>query len=241
MRYFPAMLERTPRLVVSLKNELLPSQPAIRRLPCGIGRGLRLQIDFEHQTKLYLGLYEVELNRFIREVCFPNADCFDVGGHAGYDALVLAKMSGGRVRSFECDHDAVRRMRKTFEANPTLRGRIDTLEVTVADRTDRAAGHLCLDDAAFGPGGFVPGVIKIDIDGAEAEALAGAKRLLRERRPHVIVETHSRELEATCGKVLRDAGYRPTVVNQRSWLRDQRPIPHNRWLVARGVTPQAGL
>src|SRR5947208_3168145 len=50
-----------------LKNALVPKGPRLRRLPLGIGRGLRLQLDLHYRTGLYLGLYEVELNRHLRE------------------------------------------------------------------------------------------------------------------------------------------------------------------------------
>ncbi len=51
----------------------------------GIGRGLRMEIDFRRgQTRLYLGLYEVELNGHLRELCRPGYRSFDVGGQLGY-------------------------------------------------------------------------------------------------------------------------------------------------------------
>jgi hypothetical protein len=58
---------------------------------------------------------------------------------------------------------------------------------------------------------------------------------LRERRPNLIIEVHSRELEDGCGRLLRGAGYSPKVVNPRRWLKDNRPGAHNRWLVAEGA------
>jgi hypothetical protein len=193
-----------------------------------------MEIDFRHHTKLYLGLYEVELNRFIRELCPRGSDCFDVGGQSGYDALIFAKLSGSRVLSFECDPTAVATMHRVFAANPTVHALLEVAEATVAARSHPLAGRLALDDAAYGPHGFVPDLVKIDIDGGEAQALQGAQRLLRDRHPHLIVETHSPELELACAELLQAAGYVPTVVDQRTWLKDLRPIPHNRWLVSRG-------
>ena len=52
------------------------------------------------------------------------------------------------------------------------------------------------------------------------------------RRPCVIVETHSLELEHECMELLRAAGYKPQIVDQRRRVRDYRPLDHNRWLVA---------
>lgn len=49
-----------------------------------------------------------------------------------------------------------------------------------------------------------PDVIKIDIEGAEARVLAGAARLLAERRPIVICEVHGREERELVRQLLRD-------------------------------------
>ena len=64
--------------------------------------------------------------------------------------------------------------------------------------------------------------------------LRGAERLLTEERPHVVLETHGREVEAACIELLRHHGYDPVVRHQRRWFREGRPNPHNRWLIAAG-------
>src|SRR4051812_28459222 len=50
------------------KAALLPRGSHLRRLPLGIGRGLVLEVDFAHQTKQYLGLYEIEVNKWLRRL-----------------------------------------------------------------------------------------------------------------------------------------------------------------------------
>src|SRR5213596_2760948 len=73
----------------SLKHALLPAGAKIRRLPWGPARGVRMEIDFSCQTRLYLGLYETEVNRHLRALCRPGFAGFDVGGQSGYDALLI--------------------------------------------------------------------------------------------------------------------------------------------------------
>ena len=217
-----------------LKNLLVPDGPRTYRLPVGIGRGLRVELDLRHRTRLYLGLYEVELNRYLRRFCPPGARAFDVGGQEGYDALVLAKLSGAEVVSFECEPALCDRMERSFAANPALRPLLRARRAFVAERTDPATGRLALDDVAYGEGGFVPDFVKIDIEGGEAAALRGAARLLAERQPALLIETHGADVERECAELLRDAGYRVRVVEPRRWLPDLRPGGHNRWLVAEG-------
>jgi len=216
------------------KNTVLPLGPAVRTLPFGIGRGVRLEIDFRNWTKLYLGLYEVELNRHLRHLCRPGVKCFDVGGQLGYDALVLAKLSGAPVISFDCDPQAVAQMSRSFAANRQMSAAVEARQAFIGATNDRGSGRISLDDVAFGSDAFVPDLVKMDIEGAELEALKGASRLLKTRKPHLIVEVHSKDLELACGGLLLDAGYTPKVVSARRWLRDDRPLPHNRWLVAAG-------
>jgi hypothetical protein len=80
-----------------------------------------------------------------------------------------------------------------------------------------------------------PDFLKIDIDGGELDALAGGVRLLSERRPHLVVETHSLELEHECGALLVKCGYRPIIKhNRRIWREHRGGAPHNRWLLAEG-------
>jgi hypothetical protein len=209
----------------AIKRRLAPP-PGPRRLPAGIGRGLVLNVDFAHHTGLYLGLYELELNRHLRRLCPPGTASFDVGGSFGYDALVLAKLSTAPVLTFEADPGAVAKLRANLALNPSEGVHIDVIEGFVG----AGASQIRLDETAAER--FVPGFLKIDVDGAELEVLRGAERLLREHRPAIVLETHALDLEAACGALLTDAGYRATVVHQRRVLPDHRPIPHNRWLVA---------
>jgi hypothetical protein len=64
--------------------------------------------------------------------------------------------------------------------------------------------------------------------------LDGARRILAERRPHLVIETHGRDVERACAELLREYGYAPLVVDQRRVLKEGRPNPENRWLVAEG-------
>jgi hypothetical protein len=202
------------------KRTLLPA-PGVRTILAGPARGVRMRIDFGHQTRTYLGLYELELNRYLRRFLQCGAAAFDVGGQHGFDALLIARQTRGPVASFECDPECVARMRKNFALN----------DASITAVPGFVGRDVRLDDWAFGPG-FVPDFIKVDIDGGEAAALRSASRVLDERHPSLVVEVHSQELEAECGALLVEHGYRPVIVNQRLLWPDLRPIAHNRWLVA---------
>jgi hypothetical protein len=208
---------------------LLPA-PGPQTVPVGMARGIRMQVDFGLQTRTFLGLYEVELNRYLRSMLVPGATAFDIGVQYGYDALVIAKRTGARVAAFERDQRWIDSMTSNFALNPGLGSLITPVIGTVGD----GPGEVGLDAWAYSAG-FAPDFIKLDIDGGELAALRSARRLLTEHRPSLIVETHSLWLEQECGRLLLDAGYTPVIVNQRRLWPDLRPTDHNRWLVAGGA------
>lgn len=213
---------------------VLPKGKHFRKLPFGLASGCVLNIDFQHSTGLYLGLYEKEVERHFRTLLHQGDNCFDVGGKGGYDALIMAKLTGGKIVSFECDEEAAEEMRQTFAQNPFP---VQTVKAFVGNRND--ADFTSLDVAASQ--NFVPDFIKMDIEGAEVEALLGAETILSTRKPSLIVEVHGRDEERQCLKLLSTHGYSPEIVNQRGWLKEQRPVEHNRWLVCRGRVRQFGV
>jgi len=215
------------------KNGLLPAGTHLRKVGFGLARGTILPLDFSRHTRLYLGLYEIELNRYLRAFCTPGILAFDVGAQIGYDALVLARLTKGQVISFEADPELAAMLLTTFAANPDVGRLISGRHAVVAASSHASGTTVALDDVAYREG-HVPGMMKIDIDGGELDALRGSRRILREARPHVIVETHSAQLEQACGSLLVEMGYRPRIVHQRRVWPDLRPVEHNRWLVAAG-------
>ena len=214
-----------------VKQVVLPTGRTVRRLPLGIGRGLRMGVDFQRgETRLFLGLYEIELNRHLRAIARPGYRSFDIGGQYGYDALVLAKLTGSPVVSVEVDPVLAAESVENSAANPGLAP--ITVETAFVGEDD-GDSHVTID--ALAERHFVPDLMKLDIEGGEVDALRGAERVLRERRPAILLEVHGREIEWDCLEILRGAGYAPpTVVDPRRWLPEHRPIEHNRWLVLPG-------
>jgi tRNA A58 N-methylase Trm61 len=193
---------------------------------------MHMEIDFEYQARFYLGIFERELVPWYRRFCTAGSLSFDVGAREGYVTLVLARLSApdGRVAAFEFNETEYHRLLRNIAANPDLR---PAPQAVLARVTGRSVGaQLTLDDAAY-ERYFVPDVVKLDIEGSELKALQGAERLLTERRPHLVVETHSADLEHACAELLARHGYEPRVVQPRGWFPEVREA-HNRWLVATG-------
>ena len=208
------------------KRAMVPGGSRYRRIPIGPAAGCVMNLDLHHQMRLFLGIYEAELRPYFSELIHRGAKCFDIGGRDGYDALVLAKLSGGRVVSVECDREPATSMRETFARNSYP---IEVVEKFVCDRED--ATHTTLDRLATEI--FIPTFIKMDIEGAEADALRGARGLLGGTRPPFIIEVHGEEVESECVEILAEYRYKIQVVPQRRWFKEVRPLAHNQWLVCR--------
>ena len=52
-----------------------------------------------------------------------------------------------------------------------------------------------------------PDLIKMDIEGAEGDALLGMKEALSKNKPKVFLSLHSEKLQTDCLKLLKDIGY----------------------------------
>ncbi len=215
-------------MLALLKRALLPRAVRPRRIPFGPAAGVVMRVDFAHQTRMFLGLYEFELNDHLRRLVRPGARCFDVGANAGYHALMFARLSGRPVVAFEPDPEALARLC----ANIAVNG----FDIRVVARAvGSGADAVTLDRAAREY--FVPDFVKMDIEGGEADALAGARELLAGRKPHWIVETHGREVHDRCLAVFRDHGYRPETVRPRRLFAEARPDTTG-WLVCEGRAPE---
>ena len=90
---------------------------------------------------------------------------------------------------------------------------------------DLSTGHLADDgsidvqtaslDALLASGDVPsPDVVKIDVEGAEVDVLAGACQLLGDTRPALILATHGADRHAACLTVLAGHGYRVQVIRE---------------------------
>jgi len=65
-------------------------------------------------------------------------------------------------------------------------------------------------DGLIGQGYEIPGIIKIDVEGAEYDVLLGAKNTLQQFRPHILLATHDCHLpgvQQKCVQLLEELGY----------------------------------
>jgi FkbM family methyltransferase len=178
------------------------------------------------------GTHEIQVQQAIVRSAGAGDHVWDVGANIGYLALVAARIVGptGRVVAIEPDAECAQAIR----TNAALNGldAIEVVEAAACDTTGTAdlvvvrdrlwtrlasvGDHheseqrvnvktIALDDIEGPP----PTLIKIDVEGAELDVIAGMRRLLRDARPLVVCEMHGRNAEFC--EAMRAAGY--TVSN----------------------------
>jgi len=198
-----------------------------RKILFGAGKGVILCGDPSHNGQRYLGLAELEIAReFVRFAEQSKSFC-DVGASDGWYCLVARKHNPGlQVVAVEPHPRPDTRM--NLELNDVYEGPAFRWIYEHCSSTGKS-----LDDVLIGLN--EPIFLKIDIDGGEFDALSSGVRTLREKVCLLIVETHSQELEQKCIELLQGIGYRVKVIPTgwyRIVIREQRPIPHNRWFTA---------
>jgi FkbM family methyltransferase len=160
---------------------------------------------------MHSGAWEPHLNAMVRRTLKPGMSVIDVGANIGYYSLLAARLVGqtGRVTAFEPNSENNRLLLLSRAENGFEQ--IQLMPVALGDRPGHATFSVAmgsngglrnrlqeelhspqcqivpvvrLDDVFSGPVDF----IKMDIEGAEPLALAGAERTLTESRPVVSSE-----------------------------------------------------
>ncbi|HLA12088.1 MAG TPA: FkbM family methyltransferase [Pyrinomonadaceae bacterium] len=180
-----------------------------------------------HTHGCWLGSYEAEIQkRFANEVQAGEV-VFDIGANVGFYSLLASVRVGptGAVYSFEPLPQNTKLLKKHLQINKIQN--VTVLEVAVSsfetrsrfdDTSGPASGHFskkgrlqvqCVSIDFLVSRGRVrpPNCMKIDVEGAEAQALSGAEAVLQAYQPKIFLSTHGPEARRDCTEILRGFGY----------------------------------
>lgn len=216
-------------------NPIRPFLPAglhPRRIRGGFFAGLVVLLDLRCEFQHYVGLYELELARYLRRFTFRARSLIDLGAAKGELAIRCLLHPGVRrvVAVEPCAPELAQ-----FRQNLHLNGLADDARLHVhAGFAGAGEGPLWRTLDQLGADLPEPIFLKIDIDGPEAEVLTTGAQVLR-RDCLILVETHSLEAERGCIDQLHEHGYHTRIIERAFWRRflpETRVISHNRWLIA---------
>ncbi len=173
--------------------------------------------------------WEPNVQLALRDLCCLGDVVFDVGANFGGLTTVMSRLVGqeGVVCAFEaspriidkCQSNLVLNgchnvqvffaavYRQSYQTVPIYLGTHlnDSIYATDADKI--AAYHvptIALDDFVSYTG-LVPNLVKMDIEGAEFDAVQGMLKTISTAKPHLILETQPHDNQ--CLNLLRDKGY----------------------------------
>jgi FkbM family methyltransferase len=228
------------RLVRGTLNAVVPDDLSEVEVAAGPVAGARMLLDLHREKSFWAGTYEPWVQETIGDLLTDGGAAWDVGAHVGYHTLLFHRLCGPqRVVAIEPNPTT----RDRLEANLRLNHVLGVNVVAGAAWACAGTGSMVhrrdpAEDAATNeiiPGAEVirllalddlldclawPGVVKMDIEGGEAGALAGATKLLHDVRPHFIVELHKRAgIQAI--STLRAAGYTVRAIDRTNSVTDE--------------------
>lgn len=182
-----------------------------------------MYLDIHDSLNLKRGYYEPEETALIKQLIRPDWTCLDIGAHIGYFTLLLSKY-GKWVETFEPEESNFRLLLKNLSLNKTsnvlqhkkavteLSGAIINLYLS-GDNSGMhrvypskwcTEGRQQIETITIDEVVDKADFIKIDIEGAEIDALQGMSRLLTKHHPIILMEF--------CPKYITEYGADPLQV-----------------------------
>jgi FkbM family methyltransferase len=202
---------RAAAIVRPLLNRLVPGEDTIVCIRSGAAAGLFISIDPRREKFYWSGTHEPAVQDAFVSFVPPGATVWDVGAHAGFYSFLAAHLvgPGGSVLAFEPVPANLTRLRSGIVANgfnnitvcpralAAAAGRATFFSSTNTSMGSLVPGQhhgevFTVDtttlDAIAQRAPTLPALVKLDIEGAEPEALIGGAELLLHARPILIVE-----------------------------------------------------
>jgi FkbM family methyltransferase len=208
-----------------------------------------LDMTYPVEREMLVNWYEPDAVAVIDALVRDGDTCFDIGANVGALTLAMARRVGaaGRVYAFEPGPLTYPRLARNIALNPSIRGRVVTLQLGVADKPGTLywneepdnRGNATLLRPSGAPvrvvsidGHFATEplqrltLVKIDVEGMEYEVLAGGRATWFAHQPVIYLET-LRDFESARGfpvlerveALLRDMGYALFRVDEDRRLR----------------------
>lgn|SRR3989338_220287 len=245
-------------LIKSFFTKTIYRNGSIVRIIFGPARGLRYKITPVSRHSAIYGGYERNTLVALAHLVKNNMVVYDIGANCGLISILLSRLVGrsGRVYSFEpvpylyeeirlnasLNHihniniiakavsDTLGLKDFILAENPCQSHILDAGEAVVSNslRIDTTT----LDHFIFSEKNLPAQVVKIDVEGAEAQVLQGAGRLLEKYRPIILSEMHSPSQDVLVGRILMQYNYAAYRLDDNAFVEDLSlgwPSPRGLW------------
>jgi FkbM family methyltransferase len=208
-----------------------------------------LPLDHAHAGLIVRGTLEPPVQEALRRLLGPGDVFYDVGANVGFFTLVGARLVGptGRVVAFEPVPWCARAVGRNIELNGFAHAQIREQAVGGADGSARLLvvgeaswSHLestgrhadvrdeidvsvvALDSLVATRAIPPPDVLKIDTEGAELQAIEGARETIARHRPAIVCELH--DTNAAFVALMDELGYRTTNLDGPTGVAGAGPV-----------------
>ncbi len=221
-------------MITKLLKSVLPNRPVSTPVLRGPFRGARIVMNPSDSLRKVFGVYEHELNPWLEAALARTTRVLDVGANDGYFTFGCAAAfrrlrKEGSIIGFECQDQHVRKLRESVAELRPAGIKIDIVQALVGQEVSEGTTTL---DALDTPDRNNT-LVKIDVEGAEMEVVAGAQTWFDPSNLFVI-EVHE---ERFLAELIRNFASHQHQLRQV----DQRPLPllgreardlNNWWLVS---------
>jgi len=234
------MVPGIARLQRALVMRALDGREFEHRVDAGPAKGITFLVRMPEDKGIWTGTYEMNFARRLAASVTRGTVAYDIGSWHGFFAGVMAAQGASAVHVFEPLPANVKRIRWLVALNPDRAinlhtcaiGERDTemdlmvmpessmakLEASTFQSHETSADRIrvvvrSIDSVVASGEADPPSVMKIDVEGAEAMVLAGARETIRRYRPVIFAEVHSPALFMTCKQILEIEGYRVEAID----------------------------
>jgi len=208
-----------------------------------------LPLDHAHAGLIVRGTLEPPVQEALRRLLAPGDVFYDIGANVGFFTLVGARLvgPGGRVVAFEPVPWCARAVGRNIDLNGFAHAAIREQAVGAADGSARLLvvgeaswSHLestgrhadvrdeidvtvvSIDSLVASGAIPPPDVLKVDTEGAELQAITGARETIGRHRPAIVCELH--DTNAAFVALMDELGYVTTNLDGPSAVVDAGPI-----------------
>jgi FkbM family methyltransferase len=192
-------------------------------VPAGLGKGLALNLDPRFEMQYASGMYEINLQKALSAYLQPGSVVYDVGAHIGVVSIFAGELVGptGRVFAFEADPENAKRIETHVQRNDLAQIQVFSCAAwsssgklsfeRASAHSSRNQGSVSKAPAQTGQDTIVvesirlddfaqqhvlpPTLIKIDVEGGEADVLLGCEQIFSRSHPVLICEVHHKQAE----------------------------------------------
>jgi methyltransferase FkbM-like protein len=216
-------------------KSVLPNRPVPLRIWRGPLRGGRAVMNPRNSLRKVLGLYEHELNDWLGSALRLTTRVIDVGANDGYFTFGCAaafqrQQKAGEIIAFEPDAEHFRSLSKSLDSQP--KGLVQFELIPSFGGAHNTAESKTLDSLSCPD--RTNTLIKIDVEGAEEDVLAGANTWLRSGN-YFLIEVHKEYFLKSIPRLFESHGLTLDRIDQRplKLIGRETRNEENWWLVSR--------